>query len=137
MYFSEDDTSHLINTLQICYNITIDKTWSKFYGLHLEWNYEHHWVDISMPKYVLKMVQKLEHPSSAKNRHVPHRWVNKTYEKKVHLIPTTDTSELLTQEEVTHIQCIVESFIYYTRAVDNTILTTVNEIAATQASPSK
>ena len=73
MYFSEVDASHLINTLQTYYNITIDKTGSNFCGLHLKWNYQQHWVNISMPKYVMKILQKLEHPSPSKHRHVPHR----------------------------------------------------------------
>ena len=48
-----------------------------------------------------------------------------------------DTSDILSDEEATHIQRIVGSFLYYARAVDNTILTAVNEIAATQAAPTK
>ena len=40
-------------------------------------------------------------------------------------------------KKTTHIQRIVGSFLYYARVVDNTNITVVNEIAATQASPSK
>ena len=47
------------------------------------------------------------------------------------------TLDILSDEEATHIQRIVGSFLYYARAVDNTILTAVNEIAATQAAPTK
>ena len=106
-YFSEEDASHLISTLQICYTITIDKVGFNFCGLHLEWSYQQYWVDISMPTYVLKILQKLEHPSQAKHRHAPHRWVPKTYGQKIYLDPPPDTSDLLTQEESTHIQRIV------------------------------
>ena len=55
-------------------------------------------------------------------------------DKKFILAQPEDTSDLLPTEEITHIQRIVGSFLYYARAVDNTIQTAVNEMAATQAS---
>ena len=84
-----------------------------------------------MPKYVQKILSKLDHPTPSKLRHSPHRWVTKTYGQKVHLAQPEDTSDLLPTEEITHIQRIVGSFLYYARAVDKTIQTAVNEIAAT------
>ena len=134
-YFSEDDATHLINALQSAYTITIDKSGSNFCGLHLEWDYKNKWVDISMPKYVLKILKKLGHPSPSTQRHSPHRWVPKTYGQKVHLTAPEDHSEILSKLETTKIQRIVGSFLYYARAVDSTIHTAVNELSASQAAP--
>ena len=88
-----------------------------------------------MPDYVTKVLQRLEHPIPSKPRHAPHRWVPKTYGQKVHLTPLEDTSEPFFPSEIRHIQSIVGIFLYYERAVDTTINTTLNNIATTQASP--
>ena len=85
----------------------------------------------------MNILAKLEHPSLTKQRHTPHRWVPKIYGQKVNMTPSADISELLSKEEATHIQRVVGSFIYYARALDNNILTAVNEIATTQAPPTK
>ena len=44
-----------------------------------------------------------------------------------------DQSQLLLQGEIKNIQSITSSFLYYTRALDYTILLALNEIACTQA----
>ena len=136
-YFSEDDANHLISSLKTAYNITTDIRGDNFCGLHLEWDYSNKWVDISMPEYVKKTLKKLDHPTPQKPTHAPHRWVPKTYGKKIHLTQPEDISEKLSTEETRKIQSIVGSFLYYARAVDSTIHTALNDIATTQASPTK
>ena len=53
------------------------------------------------------------------------------------MVPPPDTSKKLNDKETKHIQRIVESFLYYARAVDPTILPALNEISYSQASPTK
>ena len=48
-----------------------------------------------------------------------------------------DTSDLLSPKEVTHIQRIVGSFMYYARAIDNTVHVAINNIGTSQAKPTK
>ena len=88
-----------------------------------------------MPKYVIKILKKLGNPFQSKLQHSPHRWIPKIYGQKVHLIPPEDHSGILSPLETTKIQRIVGSFLYYARALANTIQTTVNELSVSQASP--
>ena len=136
-YFSEADSNHLIQSLRAAYTITVDKEGANFCGLHLDWDYKNKWVDISMPGYVIKALKKLEHPAPTKPQHSPHRWVPKIYGQKVHLAPSEDTSPSLLSEETRHIQRIVGQFLFYARAVDNTIHTSVNDLGSSQAKPTK
>ena len=49
--------------------------------------------------------------------------------------PSPDESELLKKKETTQVQRVVGGFLYYTRAIDNTVIVTSNEIASMQARP--
>ena len=60
---------------------------------------------------------KLEHPAPQISRHLPHRWVANSYGNKIHIVPDK-------------IQRVVGSFLYYARAVDDTIYTGINEMVA-------
>ena len=92
---------------------------------------------MSMPDYVIKALQNLEYPASHKPQHSPHKWVPKTYIQKAHLAPSEDTSSALSAKEIRHIQRIVGSFLYYTRAVDSTVHTAVNDLGSSQSKPTK
>ena len=73
-----------------------------------------------MPKFVHKTLDKLHHPHPSKPQHSPHPWLKPTYSKKTQQVHTDD-SPLLPSNEITKIQSIVGSFLYYGRAVDPTI----------------
>ena len=80
-YFSELDAQHLIKALQAAYEITINKEGNDFCGLKLNWNYDNGFVDVSMPKYVNKALEKLNHAPPPIPQHAPHKWVPITYGK--------------------------------------------------------
>ena len=90
-----------------------------------------------MPKFVPTILSKLQHPNSIKTQHSPHSWIKPTYSSKPQKATPIDTSPSLSPTETTKIQSIAGSFLYYGRAVDPTILPTVNEIGITQASPTQ
>ena len=90
-----------------------------------------------MPEYVIKTLIRLEHPFPSKPKHAPHRWIPKVFGQKVHLAPDPDTTDPLPSHEIKTIQRIVGSFLYYARAVDNTLHTALNDIATSQASPTR
>ena len=48
-----------------------------------------------------------------------------------------DISPVLNAKEKTHIQSIVGTFLYYARAIDNTMLVALNELAREQANPTE
>ena len=56
-YFSEADTNHLIHLLKKAYQITTGRKGSNICVLHLNWDYNNKWVDISMPNYVKKALK--------------------------------------------------------------------------------
>ena len=65
-YFSKDDADHLLTALRSHYKISVDYEGMHYCGFTIEWNYEKGNVNISMPKYIPALLQKLQHPKPAK-----------------------------------------------------------------------
>ena len=88
-----------------------------------------------MPKYVHKALEKLNHIPPSTTQNAPHKWVPITFGNNPQQIADVDTSPFLNDKEIKTIQRIVGTFIYYSRAVDNTIHPALNDIASNQAKP--
>ena len=133
-YFSKADADHLLNSLRAHYKISVDWEGKKYCGLSIKWNYEKQYVDVSMPGYVAKALQRLQHTSPARPQYAPHQWTQPAYGQKLQLAPI-DTSPKLDKTGTLFVQSCIGSFLYYARAVDPTMLPAINEISATQSSP--
>ena len=81
--YNKADLTHLLSALKTKYEITTDPTGSNYIGLFIEWNYTKGYVDISMPKYIEKLLQKFLHTPPSRQQHAPHKWTEPTYGQKV------------------------------------------------------
>ena len=88
---------------------------------------------MSMPGYIIKLLQRFLHPISKKPEHQPHRHVQPQYGTKVQLIDLEDKTPLLQLENITKLQQITGAVLYYARAVDGTLMTNLNELASAQS----
>ena len=70
--YSKDDNDHLLNALRTKYEISIDPKGENYIGLQINWNYKCKHIDISMPGYVQKALQKFLHEPPPKLQHAPH-----------------------------------------------------------------
>lgn len=66
-YYSKQYADHLLQALQQHYAVTIDWEGKNYCELPLEWNYINEYITISMPNYVIKALQKLQHTFPKKN----------------------------------------------------------------------
>jgi hypothetical protein len=60
-YTNRCDTEHLLAALGELYVVATDWTGSLYLAMHMSWDYIHHTMDISMPGYVTKILDLLEH----------------------------------------------------------------------------
>ena len=60
-YISKDHVNHLLAALQEHYTLDIDWAGKLYCGITLDWDYENGTVDISMPGYIKKLLQCLQH----------------------------------------------------------------------------
>ena len=135
-YFSLEDANHLINALKESYECTIDWEGRHYCGLTFDWNYKQGYVDVSMPGYVPKALEKFGHPAPSKPQYAPHLWTVPVYGKHVKQMPTPlSTAQNLNGPATVRVQAVSGTFAFYARGVDPTMLPALNEISSQQAAP--
>ena len=131
-YVGREHAEHLINILQQKYKITIDWTGELYIGLQIKWDYTNKHVDISMPNYVEKALQRFNHQKPSKPQLSPFAWSTPKYGAKTQFAPLPDPSKPLPADQIKRLQQIIGVFLYYARAVDSTMLVALGTLAAAQ-----
>jgi Reverse transcriptase (RNA-dependent DNA polymerase) len=131
-YTDKADMEHLEATMRRDYTITMDWDATKFCGITLEWNYTEGHCTISMPGYVEKALLRFTHQAPAKPEHAPHPWVAPVYGTSIQYAEPLDTSPALPKTGIILLQQIIGTFLFYGRAVDNTMLVALGTLAAAQ-----
>jgi hypothetical protein len=132
-YTGEAAAKHLIAALQQMYTISINWEGSLYLGLTLKWDYVKRSVVLSMPGYVREALHRFEHLAPLFPQDTPHQWNQPTYGAKVQYAEDHDRSTLLEPNNVTFVQRVVETFLYYALATDPTMLVALGSIAASQS----
>eukprot|EP00957_Ditylum_brightwellii_P038578 2916407-Ditylum_brightwellii.AAC.1 len=88
-----------------------------------------------MPGFIPKFLKKIQHATPIKPQYALHKWNQPKYRQKIQYALPPDASDSLDKKATHEIQAIVGTFMYYGRAIDSTILPTLNKISANQAKP--
>ena len=83
-----------------------------------------------MPGYITKLLQRFLHSIPKKPEHQPHCHVQPQYGSKVQLKYPREKTPLLQPDDITKLHKIIGSVLYYARAVDGTIMATLNELSS-------
>ncbi len=137
-YIRENTLQHLYYSLRAeAYNIDEDHAGDLYCGINLKWNYAKGYVDLSIPKYIMKQPTRYSHPVPLKPQHCPFAPNPVTHGKNNQAPNPTNHSPLLDDAGKKRIQQVVGSFLYYARAVDPTILMALSGIPTQQSAPTK
>ena len=132
-YVGKEHAEHLLKTLTDAeYIASTDWTGETFCGLTLKWDYKNGTVDISMPDYVKKALQRFEHPLPEEPEDAPHQHTEINYGAKTQMTKDPDKTPPLDKTGIKRLQSIVGTLLYYARAVDNTMLPALGTLAAAQ-----
>ena len=131
-YIGKENADHLIQALQKLYTISIDWTRFLFCGLTIDWDYDARTCNISMPKYLQTALLKFQHPTPKRPQHAPHSWAKPTYGAHVQYAQDDGSSPLLPAKTINLVQQIVGTLLYYSIAVDPTMLTALGSISVQQ-----
>ena len=138
-YYRKEDVQHLMQALSKVYKVTSDWTGRNFLGFQLDWHYDEGYLDLSMPGYINDTLSKLQHVPKVFPQYSPHHYQPIVYGVKgsrQYATPPSDSPELNTKE-TRKIQSAVGSLLYYARAIDCTMLPTLNQIGAEQSRATK
>ncbi len=115
--------------------MTVDKEGTKYIGLTIEWDYTNRKAHIHMPEYIQKALRRFKHETPDKIQNSPRPHVIPQYGAKLQHAKDKDISPQLSKEETKYIQAVAGTLLYYTRAVDTTILTALSSITTEQVKP--
>ena len=90
-----------------------------------------HTVELSMDGYVTQALMELEHGPPTQHHKGPSKAVPKNYGQKIQYA-ATNTSSPMSQQEIKFKQRAVGKFLFYARAIDNTMLHALNDIATSK-----
>jgi hypothetical protein len=137
-YVGKENATHLISILKQYYEISEDWTGSKYIGITFDWDYQHKQVHLSMPGYIDKALQRFDHTRPQRSQNSPHQHVIPTYGARAQYAePDIPAGPLLDKDGKKYIQAVIGTLLYYSRAVDPTMLVALNAIATQQASPTQ
>jgi hypothetical protein len=101
-------------------------------GMTLKWDCSKRTCDISMTGYISNVLSKFQRDPPPKHRqHTPSRCATPVYGANTPYSTKDETPPLTAQQYLT-IQKVTGSVLYYTRAVDPTVLMPLNDIATEQ-----
>jgi hypothetical protein len=128
----QEHAEHLKASIEKHYQIYYDWTGSAYFGLQLNWDYKNRCVDLSMPGYIKAALHKFQRPPPTRPENAPHTWSPPVYGAKTQYIEEQKDSPLIPQKDVTRIQKLSVTLLYYARAVDPTLILPVNVLASEQ-----
>ena len=126
-YFSKANADHLIDVIQDTYECSIDWKGTQYCGLTLAWNDPEGYVNISMPVYVKKSINKFNHKPPKRPEHALHDWTAPICGQQTQQQATQEsTAPLLPPDGKQLVQEITGTFLYYGLGIDSIILITLN-----------
>ena len=131
-YQNIEDLHHLQKSRQQTYTSKMDYKRENFLGFTLKWNYDAGYVNISMPRYITRLLSKLNHPIPPSPQYSPHEFINIKWTSKGdrQYAQQEDDSAYLSPKETKWVQSAICSLLYYARAIDCTMLPALTQIAA-------
>ena len=131
-YTDPKDLQHLATIMRIKYPFKIDEQAKQYIGITLNWDYEQRELRCSMPGYVQQALKEFEHLPPKQHFTSPSRMPPRTYNQPIQQVYDDDAPPL-NQSQQKYIQQVVGKFLYYARAIDNTMLHAMNDIASAMA----
>ena len=89
-----------------------------------------------MPNYVKKALEKFTYvPTTPQSS--PHECTKPNFGSKIQFAQLPDTTTPTDKKETQRVQSVAGTFLYYSRAIDPTMIVALNDIASVQAKPTK
>jgi hypothetical protein len=128
-YECKKDIDHLIKALKTKYTLTEDWMNNLYCGIKLNWNYGKRTLNILMPGYIVKQLQRYKHASPTCPQHCTLYPQPKQYGSNAQQQIKLDTSPPLSNKDIKQVQRIIGSILHYSRTVNLTILMALSTIA--------
>jgi hypothetical protein len=130
-YVGKQHADNLRNALLKTYELTTNWARTVYSSITLKWDYKNRTCNIFMPGYVSNVLSKFQHDPPKHPQHTRSWHVTPVYGAKTQYA-TKDEIPPLTAQQCLTIQKVTGCVLYYTRAVDPTVLMPLNDITTEQ-----
>ena len=127
-YVNKADALHLEKTLQNSYPMKSDWKGERYIGIDLDWDYEERTLKTSMKDYVKNALLQFQHELPNQHHYAPSKYIPPRYGSKQQMTKI-DTSAPITEKQKKFLQQVTGKFLYYARAIDDTMLHNLNDLA--------
>jgi hypothetical protein len=137
-YKGKENADHLLAALRELYPITVDWEGTKYVGISIHYDRPRRRITLSMPNYINNAIKRFgldtdSDKGTSANSPAEIQEMHRTLRGQPQPTAAPDTSPKLDQQDIKRIQQIVGVLLYYTRAVDPSMLTAVSRLASMQA----
>jgi hypothetical protein len=132
-YVGREHAEHLMACINKNYNIASDWNGRAYCGLTLDWDYTNRTVELSLPGYIKAALHKYQHDAPARPEHAPHTWNPPIYGSKTQFVKDETISPALSDKDVHKLQQLTGTLLYYSRAVDPTLIIPISVLASEQS----
>jgi hypothetical protein len=136
-YVGKEHTLHLKSVLKSYYPLSTDWTGNRYIGIHLDWDYHHRKVHLSMPGYKAKALKQFQHKTPSKPQHSPFPTKPIKYGAKKQYATPPSTALLLDLKGKKFIQQVCGKLLFLGRAIDSPLLCPISAIASQSAAPTQ
>ena len=110
-YSSKDDANNLLDSLKKHYAISTDWGGRNYLGLTIDWNFSKEYIDILMPDYVKKLLDRLQYHNPKRPQYAPNLWTVPAYGKRLQISLYLYDSNIIDKKATKRIQSIVGTMI--------------------------
>jgi hypothetical protein len=128
-------TSHSRFEGKICHHDKLGRY--KIHWFRHRMGLQNHHADISMHGYIPATLARFQHPNPTRPQHSPHAWLKLVYGAEPQMTAPPETSAALSAAEITTLQQIIGTLLYYARAVDSLMLVALGSLASAQSKQPK
>lgn len=127
-YVNKEDALHLENTIKAHYPMKSDWSGNRYIGIDLDWNYTERTLKTSMTDYVKRALLQFQHKPKKKHQASPSPFTPPDYGAKVQMTKI-DTTAPMSKQQKKFLQQVTGKFLYLARAVDDTTMHALNDLA--------
>jgi len=111
-YVGRENAEHLIQSLQQHYKLVVDEKGALYCGIKLDWDYEKRTLDIGMPGYVKKILQRFQHAVPSRQQYSPYCAPTCKHNAAAQDPLPEDTSGKINKKRVHIIQQVIGGVLY-------------------------
>ena len=126
----KEDLDHLLNSLEKKYAMKVDMDAKQYVGIDLQWDYNKRELICSMDEYIDTALLELQHVQSKQLHHGPSKHTPPNYGATTQYVVDSNLPQLASRD-IKYIQKVIGKFLFMARAIDNTQLHALNELART------